>query len=180
MNCSNEVVGTILGLHINPTDVIPEHTDSGRPLVAVSYRDLEYPDHWLIPRPRCLAVGVGCNRGTGPDEIAEFIGRVVEEHSLSPTCLSLLATAEIKRDEAGITEAANKLGVDVVYFSAEALNQVEVPNPSKNVRGHVGAKSVCEAAAILAAKGGRLLVTKQKTPNVTVAVALMVPPENST
>jgi cobalt-precorrin 5A hydrolase len=39
------------------------------------------------------------------------------------------------------------------------------------VEKHIGVKSVCEAAALLATYRGRLLVPKQKTANVTVAVA---------
>jgi cobalt-precorrin 5A hydrolase len=36
---------------------------------------------------------------------------------------------------------------------------------------HAGVKSVCEAAAILAAHPGTLIVPKHKTHNATVAIA---------
>jgi cobalt-precorrin 5A hydrolase len=36
---------------------------------------------------------------------------------------------------------------------------------------HIGAKNVCEAAAILGANQGRLIVPKQKSTNATLAVA---------
>jgi cobalt-precorrin 5A hydrolase len=39
------------------------------------------------------------------------------------------------------------------------------------VEKHLGVKSVCEAAAILASNQGTLIVPKHTTPNVTVAIA---------
>jgi cobalt-precorrin 5A hydrolase len=50
-----------------------------------------------------------------------------------------------------------------------------VPTPSAQAARHVGARSVSEAAALLAARG-ELLVPKQKSANVTVAVARAVSP----
>jgi cobalt-precorrin 5A hydrolase len=41
------------------------------------------------------------------------------------------------------------------------------------VEKHMGVKSVCEAAAIKAARSGQILVPKQKTKNATVAVAAL-------
>jgi cobalt-precorrin 5A hydrolase len=46
-----------------------------------------------------------------------------------------------------------------------------VPNPSAMAAKHVGVHSVCEAAAILAAQPGHLIVTKRKSANATVAIA---------
>ena len=57
------------------------------------------------------------------------------------------------------------------------LNTVKnVKNISQIVEKHTGAKSVCEAAAILAASNGELIVEKQKTKNVTLAVARITEP----
>jgi cobalt-precorrin 5A hydrolase len=44
---------------------------------------------------------------------------------------------------------------------------------------HMGVASVCEAAAILAAGRGPLLLPKHKSPNLTLAVALKWPGEVS-
>ena len=49
---------------------------------------------------------------------------------------------------------------------------MEVPSPSPVVERWVGTGSVCEAAALLASRGGELVVPKRKKGNdVTVAVA---------
>ena len=58
------------------------------------------------------------------------------------------------------------------FFKRQELNQVKtIENPSAVVEKHVGVKSVCEAAAILATRNGTLVVPKQTTRNVTVAIA---------
>ena len=86
-------------------------------------------------------------------------------------CISL-ATIEAKQGEAGLRAAAARLGVNFTWYSKEELKQITVPNPSATVQRHMGVASVCEAAALQAAGAGTLLVPKQKTANVTLAVAL--------
>ncbi len=149
-----------------------ERLSPGRPGVLVGWRTSPADPAWLVLRPACLAVGVGCNRNTGTEEIAAFIEIVFAEHDLAPAAIGVLASASAKRDEAGLLEAARRLGREVVFFENDRLNSVAAPNPSAAVERHMGVESVCEAAAILAAGRGRLIVEKQKRGNVTVAVAL--------
>ncbi len=52
----------------------------------------------------------------------------------------------------------------------QELENIPVPNPSPRVERHMGVASVSEAAA-LKAGGLELIVTKQKAPNATLAVA---------
>jgi cobalt-precorrin 5A hydrolase len=88
-----------------------------------------------------------------------------------------IATIDIKRDEQGILRAAASLEVPIVFFENQELDAVKnVKNTSQLVKKHTGAKSVCEAAAILAAANGKLIVEKQKTKNVTLAVARITDP----
>jgi cobalt-precorrin 5A hydrolase len=127
----------------------------------------------LVLRPRSLCVGIGCNRNTGKAEIQELLRRTLEDHRLSANSLRNLASIDLKRDEPGLLELAGMLGLPIRFYTRDDLNHVNhaVPNPSAMVAKHVGVKSVCEAAAILAARQGPLIVPKQKTPNVTVAIA---------
>ncbi|MBI4797747.1 MAG: cobalamin biosynthesis protein [Desulfarculus sp.] len=86
----------------------------------------------------------------------------------------------LRPPEAGLLELAARLGLPLTFYSTEELAAVEVPNPSATVAKHMGVASVCEAAALLAADSRRLLVSKQKSPNVTLAVALRSPGDGST
>jgi len=66
--------------------------------------------------------------------------------------------------------AARSLGVEFLWFTATELKDIPVPNPSPAVARHMHVASVSEAAA-LKAGGVELVVTKQKSPNATLAVA---------
>jgi cobalt-precorrin 5A hydrolase len=79
---------------------------------------------------------------------------------------------DLKADEPGLLALAESLNVPLKTYSRGRLNRVrQVPTPSAMVQKHIGVKSVCEAAALLATNRGRLVVPKQKTANVTVAIA---------
>ncbi|MDD3582191.1 MAG: cobalamin biosynthesis protein, partial [Desulfobacca sp.] len=141
-----------------------------RPTVYVGFEDRDWPPGWLRLRPRSLIAGVGCHKGTPALEILDFLQEIFRRGGLSLLALKALATIAAKKDEPGVKEAARRLKVELLWFTAEELEQVPVPHPSPQAAWHVGTKSVSEAAALKAAQG-ELLVPKQKSANVTVAVA---------
>ena len=126
----------------------------------------------LILRPPTLFAGIGCNRNTRMEEIKDFLERVFEQFHLACGSLNGIASIKLKADESGLLALADSMDLPLYFFDKDELNQVkEIKNPSAMVEKHVGVRSVCEAAAILAAQRGNLVVPKQTTPNVTVAVA---------
>jgi len=142
------------------------------PGVWVSWREKEPGPGQLVLHPRCLVVGLGCNRGTTVREICRTIEDLFASQGLSLSSLLALSTIDLKRDERGLIQAAAALETSIRFFQAESLDKVEVPNPSVMAKRHVGARSVCEAAAIKGAWNGRLVVPKIKSGSVTLAVAL--------
>jgi cobalt-precorrin 5A hydrolase len=130
-----------------------------------------FPDTWLILRPPVLHVGLGCNRNTPLGELEDLLTRSFNRHDLSVASIRSLASIKAKDNEAGLLALARELGVPIRFFSADLLAGVPTPNPSPTVLEYMGVPSVCEAAAILAAQHGRLIVPKQKSPNATLAVA---------
>jgi cobalt-precorrin 5A hydrolase len=126
--------------------------------------------HRVILRPKSLVVGIGMNRGTSAEEVRLAVEETLSANGLSPKSIRNLASADLKRDEEGLLAYARSVGVPVEFFSSDALNAVQAPNPSEEVMRHVGVKGVAEPAAILSA-GGPLVVSKVKSGNVTVAVA---------
>lgn len=146
--------------------------------IVITNRLLDFTDFRrpvVIIRPKNLVVGVGCNRGTSAGEIAGAVGEVLRGHGLSLKSVWTLATVEAKRDEAGLVEAATRLGVPLELCDKATLNAVpDVPNPSEAPMKYVGVQGVAEPAA-LHVSGGRLVIEKVKSGNVTVAVAEMPP-----
>ncbi|KIX12152.1 cobalt-precorrin 5A hydrolase [Dethiosulfatarculus sandiegensis] len=155
-----------------------ESQDEPRVWVDITSLD-PIPPNWLVMRPPCLFVGVGCNKGTGSQEMLELLRETLSEHALSPDCMAGLASVELKQYEVGLWRLAGELGLGIRFFTIDELNAVQTPNPSVMAQKHVGAKSVCEAASILASGRGTLLATKRKTKNATVAVALRESPQAS-
>ncbi len=141
-----------------------------QPTVYVGYQERPWPKAWLRLRPRNLIAGVGCHKGTPASEILAFLEKTFRQAGLALLSLKALATIAVKKDEPGLAEAARRLNVELLWFTAEELEKVPVPTPSAQAARHVGARSVSEAAALLAGKG-ELLVPKQKSANITVAVA---------
>jgi cobalt-precorrin 5A hydrolase len=128
--------------------------------------------HDLALRPRILFAGIGCNRGTEMSEISGLLKTVCDKHGLSIHSIRAIATIDLKKDEPGILELAQRLCVPLYFYDSDTLNQVSpVSEVSPFAEKYTGAKSVCEAAAILSATPGKLIVTKQKTRQVTIAIA---------
>lgn len=151
------------------TDDIP----SGCPRVFCDWRTTPVSRETLVLRPRVLAVGIGCNRHTPLDTIADFYTTVLTNAGISRHSVYLLATTDIKKDEPGILALANALDLPIRFYDNARLSSVKtIQNPSKMVKKHIGVHSVCEAAAILAAHNGPLILPKQKNGDVTLAVAL--------
>ncbi len=124
-------------------------------------------------RPRVLAVGVGCNRHTPVEAIMEFYTAVLTDAGISRHSVFTLATSDIKKDEPGILALAEYLDLPIRFYDNPRLSSVEtIQTPSQTVEKHIGVKSVCEAAAILASHNGTLILPKQKNADVTLAIAL--------
>jgi cobalt-precorrin 5A hydrolase len=140
--------------------------------IYVDDKRTDLPADVLILRPASLIAGIGCNRNTPMNEIKDLLDEVLKNHRLAGSSLSRIASIDLKTDEPGLLELAKTLGLPIDFFSREKLGQVkDIQTPSTLVENHIGVKSVCEAAAILASQMGTLIVPKHKTPNVTVAIA---------
>ena len=142
------------------------------PGIRVSWRKKEPYTSELLLHPKCLVAGIGCNRGTDTKEILNLLYQTFDKNELALKSLRAIATIEAKKEEAGLIQAALRLGVELLFFNKNELATVSAPNPSSLVESYMGVGSVCEAAAILATGRGHLIVPKIKSKNATIAVAL--------
>ena len=155
-----------------PLGPLPENivwAEGGKaPLILISDRLVETPRPAVVYRPPSLVAGVGCSRGAGAEEILDLLRRSLAEVGLAEKSVAALASIDVKRDEAGLLEAAEKLDVPIHFHPVEALSLAETPNPSEVVRKAVGTPSVAEAAVVSC--GAELVLEKLKSANVTVAI----------
>ena len=119
-------------------------------------------------------LGIGCNRGTSAEEIEAFVTAHLKRLFVSPKSVHCIASAAAKRDEAGLIAFAERYEFPLEFFESDELNQVTCPTPpSEHALAAIGAAGVAEPSALLASGGGRLLLKKVKSENVTLAVAEM-------
>lgn len=143
----------------------------------------------VLYRPRSLVVGLGCRRGVPAEELRALLETTFRQNNLAQDSIRCVATAELKRDEAGINLLADNLGVPVHFYSNDELNSVFAtglaepeqsadeagsgPTPSAAPHRLLGLWGVSEPAALLSAGTRKLVVTKAKTTRATIAVARM-------
>jgi cobalamin biosynthesis protein CbiG len=117
-----------------------------------------------------IAVGVGASRGCPAAELEDLVATALAEAGVEQ--VDVIASADVKADEAAILALAGARGWRFVTFPAAALAAVPVPTPSATVAAHVGTPSVAEAAALLAAgDGSELMILKRRSAHATCAVA---------
>ncbi|NDV19674.1 cobalamin biosynthesis protein CbiG [Pseudodesulfovibrio sp. JC047] len=147
-----------------------EDWDTSRPGVWVSWQN-DCPEGALCLHPRTLHMGIGCRRDVSKEEILDHVHTIFAAKGLALKSVASLGSVEAKRNEVGLLEAAEDFGVEPVFYSTKQLASIDVPSPSDMVLAHMAVPSVAEASALLASHGGELIVTKQKTSTVTLAVA---------
>ena len=130
-----------------------------------------HPFTQLYLRPKNLVIGIGCNSGTSENEIEGAVKDTLNKNNLSFLSICSIATIDIKAHEAGLKTFAEKYGFMITAFTANELNTLNAIQKSALVFKATGAYAVAEPAALLASGTDKLLISKQKIGNVTVAIA---------
>lgn len=130
--------------------------------------------------PRCVALGLGCRRGTPKEKLLSVIRQALEAAKIDIRSVCALASIDLKSGEAGLCELSGELGIPFLTYTGEEL--LAVPGEfsySEFVERTTGVGNVCERAAMAAcmevAKSARLLAGKYAADGVTVAAACFVP-----
>ncbi len=142
--------------------------------IEVTEKDVKGGPKHLVYHPEILAVGIGCERGTDPQEVRTLIKETLAAHNFSRQAVCIYASIDLKEDETAITSLYN-----VVFFNAEQLNaqSSKIQNPSDIVQAEVGTPSVAEASALAAAgQNSELIVAKTKSKRATIAIARAAQP----
>ena len=143
-------------------------------LIIVSPYIRYVPDNLLELHFVPMVGTIGFGLANHPDNyqlIYDEIDEAFAERGILP-CAHRYCTIDVKQDEEFCAMLEDEYNEEVVFYTAEELSAVEVPNPSATVQKHVGTPSVCEAAAILGANNGKLIVPKVKGKNWTAALAI--------
>lgn len=121
---------------------------------------------------RRIIVGVGCRRGVSADRIVAAVDASLATADVSRADVRLIASADIKADEAGLILAAEQLGVPLRVISSDEIRGCTREfGRSEFVQDKVNLPAVAEPAALLAGRRTRLLLPRQTFEGVTVALA---------
>jgi cobalt-precorrin 5A hydrolase len=113
-----------------------------------------------------LVVGIGARKGIEAEEVLEAVDLALKDADMDREDIGILASAEIKRGEAGLERAAEILGRQIVFLPAEVLNSQSAKTPSR--ARDIGLLGVAEPAVL--ALAGRLISPKKAYGRVTVAI----------
>ncbi|MDQ0201156.1 cobalt-precorrin 5A hydrolase [Neobacillus ginsengisoli] len=146
--------------------------------LVITHRNLTEQENLILQngvlyRPKVIVLGMGCNRGTSSEEIEAVINETLEELHFSRKSVKALCTIELKKDEAGLIEVANKNAWEFIYFTPDELNSIKIQEPSETVFTYTGAYGVSEPAAQLYSGAEKLELVKKKSGNVTISVAII-------
>ena len=143
-------------------------------LIMVTPYSRRAPDGMLELHFVPMVGTIGFGLAHHPDDyevIYDEIDEAFAQRGILP-CAHRYCTIDVKEDEEFCSMLEYDYEEEVVFFTAEQLAQVEVPNPSATVQKHVGTPSVCEAAAILGSNHGKLIIPKVKGKNWTATLAV--------
>jgi cobalt-precorrin 5A hydrolase len=110
---------------------------------------------------RTIAIGVGCRVGCAADGIEALVRQALAQVPAG-TPRGLFTIAD-KHREAGLAEAAFRLGLTLVPLSRTALRQQTpfIRTPSAAAERRFGVASVAEAAALSGAGPGAVLLVER-------------------
>ena len=146
-------------------------------VIVTNLKKIKNDKKFLHLVPKNIYIGIGCNRGTTLKEIENVILTELEKLNRSIESINSISTAEIKKDEKGIIELANKFKIPVRFYSFNELNKVENVIKSSYLQKKFGVKGVCEPASVLSAQKDlksylkmKKLIPKKKIGNVTISI----------
>lgn len=147
---------------------------TGALTIRVTERAVAANEPVLVLHPPVLALGVGCERDAPFEEMQALVTTTLERNGLAAGAIALVASIDLKTDEAAVDTLAHALEVPARFFTAaELLDETKrLKTPSEAVFRAAGCYGVAEGAALAAAgPEGVLVVPKQSAGRVTCAIA---------
>ncbi len=122
-------------------------------------------------QPRNLILGIGCRRGLSAETIERAATILLWDQGIPLARVREIATIDLKRGEAGLLGFAAAHRLPLRFFTAQQLAGLPGDfSASERVLRVTGVDNVCERAAVLCGKQGRLIMKKAARDGVTVAV----------
>jgi len=117
-------------------------------------------------------IGIGCRKGVNADTIIEAVNFSLQKAGVQLKQVRVLSTADIKKHEKGLIEAAYLLGTPIRFIPSDEIRAC-TRNFSMSciAQKQVNLPAVAEPAALLAGRRTSLIQGKTIHRGVTVAIA---------
>lgn len=172
MIINNDKIDIISDIPIKNNKTIKEVTNEAKGAIVVSNKtniSMDIPYALLIPKN--LVLGIGARRGTPYILIRELIDKILKENYLSIKAINKIASIDIKSDEVGILDLADKLKVPFITYSSDELNEVvDLFDTSEFVKSITGVGAVSMPSGYLASSKGKCLVNKIAFEGMTISI----------
>ncbi len=154
-----------------PDGITAEETPENGIQISIFEREHMPFVHTLQLVPRIVHVGVGCRRNTPPEQLENWIGKLLRELRLDLRAVASVASIDLKADEPAVLQLARAWAVRTQFFTSQELEQVSGDFPASDfVRRTTGTDNVCQRAAARASGEGRCLLAKTAHDGMTVSI----------
>jgi cobalt-precorrin 5A hydrolase len=141
-------------------------------LTAANILDAEPVISTTTEAEKIFIIGLGCRKGAKSSDIIEAIKQGVHDANIDLDQVRLLASADIKSNEAGLIEASQKLNIPIRFVSSDQIRNIRRDfKCSQFVQEKVNLPAVAEPAALLAGIRTRIILPRIVCNQVTVAIA---------
>ena len=145
--------------------------DGGELGIYITRRIYEPFENTLRLIPKDVHLGIGCRKGVSLEQVETAVMTVLQEHGIDERSVRDIGSIDIKKEEAGLLQFAEKKGWPIYFYTADELNAAEGDfTPSSFVRSVTGVDNVCERASFM--KGSEIIIRKTAVNGVTVAASI--------
>lgn len=152
------------------SDLSTRNIQGGFPVV-ISNRQFSIDGNYLQLIPRNIIIGIGCRRGVTVSELGRAVDAAFNNLNIRKESIKKLATIDLKEDESGLIKYAFENSLEIDIIKREEIKKADLNiSSSEFVEKMIGVPGVCEPAALLSSKMGKLILKKTKFSRVTIAV----------
>lgn len=170
--CKGTVKGTV------PNELGADEDAAGGSVLVSPFQEPEREEQ-LVLVPKAFLLGIGCKKGKSALEIETAVREALHEHHLLLQGVGKLASIDLKAEEKGLLEFAEKYNLETFFYSSKELREVPGDYTASNFVNEItGVDNVCERAAMCLAldedptaeKDKDMIIHKWKKEGVTIAL----------
>ena len=125
--------------------------------------------------PPVICAGIGSIRHADTQQLQNLLIDGCQQANILPESILAMGSVTLKHNEPAVHHLAQSYHAALRFFTPDALNNINVPNPSEIVQAEIGCASVAEASALaLTGDNGTAALCLEKIKNTHGTCALAI------